>query len=75
MNPLLPHRRLNPLTNEWILVSPQRALRPWLGAVEKRAPEMRPAHDPGCLALDRQPTRFHMQQRNFHLQRRITQQP
>ena len=48
MNPLLPHRRLNPLTNEWILVSPQRALRPWLGAVEKRAPETRPAHDPGC---------------------------
>ncbi len=48
MNSLLPHRRLNVLTNEWILVSPQRALRPWLGAVEKRAPESRPPHDPAC---------------------------
>ena len=26
-----PHRRYNPLKNEWILVSPHRAKRPWQG--------------------------------------------
>lgn len=29
-------------------MSPQRATRPWLGAVEKSAAEQRPAHDPKC---------------------------
>jgi UDPglucose--hexose-1-phosphate uridylyltransferase len=43
-----PHRRLNPLTGEWVLVSPQRTKRPWQGQVEKHAPETRPAYDPGC---------------------------
>ncbi len=43
-----PHRRFNPLTNEWILVSPQRTQRPWLGQVERPAPESRPAYDPNC---------------------------
>lgn len=43
-----PHRRYNPLTNEWILVSPQRTQRPWLGQVEKLPPETRPAYDPSC---------------------------
>lgn len=43
-----PHRRFNPLTREWVLVSPQRAQRPWLGQVEKTpAPDL-PAHDPTC---------------------------
>ena len=43
-----PHRRYNPLTNEWILVSPHRADRPWQGQVEKRPPESRPSYDLGC---------------------------
>jgi UDPglucose--hexose-1-phosphate uridylyltransferase len=43
-----PHRRFNPLTREWVLVSPQRTLRPWIGQVEKRPPEQLPAYDPNC---------------------------
>ena len=30
-----PHRRFNPLLNEWVLVSPQRTKRPWQGQEEK----------------------------------------
>lgn len=44
----MPHRRLNPLTGEWILVSPQRTQRPWLGQVEKVPQEELPAYDPSC---------------------------
>jgi UDPglucose--hexose-1-phosphate uridylyltransferase len=43
-----PHRRYNPLTDEWILVSPQRTQRPWLGQVEKLPPESLPPYDPNC---------------------------
>jgi UDPglucose--hexose-1-phosphate uridylyltransferase len=43
-----PHRRYNPLTDEWILVSPQRTQRPWLGQVEKLSPESLPPYDPNC---------------------------
>lgn len=46
--PTTPHRRLNLLTNEWVLVSPHRAQRPWLGQVEKTPPENLPAYDPNC---------------------------
>jgi UDPglucose--hexose-1-phosphate uridylyltransferase len=43
-----PHRRYNVLTGEWILVSPHRAERPWLGKVEERSREDRPRFDPDC---------------------------
>ena len=43
-----PHRRFNPLTREWILVSPHRALRPWQGEVEKLPPAHLPEYDPTC---------------------------
>ena len=43
-----PHRRLNPLTREWVLVSPHRTRRPWQGQVERVPAEQRPAYDPTC---------------------------
>src|SRR5512133_1210637 len=43
-----PHRRFNPLTNEWVLVSPQRTKRPWLGQVEEKKKIDLPQYDPEC---------------------------
>ena len=42
------HRRLNPLTREWVLVSPRRTERPWQGQVEPALPEAVVAYDPQC---------------------------
>ncbi|KAI8137020.1 galactose-1-phosphate uridylyltransferase [Fennellomyces sp. T-0311] len=42
------HRRYNPLTRCWILVSPHRNKRPWQGQQEKPNPEVRPQYDPQC---------------------------
>jgi UDPglucose--hexose-1-phosphate uridylyltransferase len=43
-----PHRRLNLLTGEWVLVSPQRSQRPWQGQVEAKRRDDLPAYDPAC---------------------------
>ncbi len=42
------HRRFNPLTNEWVLVSPHRAVRPWQGQVDKVPAAKQLEYDPDC---------------------------
>jgi UDPglucose--hexose-1-phosphate uridylyltransferase len=46
--PAGPHRRLNQLTGEWLLVSPNRTTRPWQGQLEETTRSARPAYDKDC---------------------------
>jgi len=43
-----PHRRFNPLRQEWVLVSPQRNDRPWQGQVDAAPRAAVARHDPLC---------------------------
>jgi UDPglucose--hexose-1-phosphate uridylyltransferase len=43
-----PHRRFNPLTRQWVLVSPHRTQRPWQGQTETRDTPSQPDYDPEC---------------------------
>lgn len=43
-----PHRRYNPLTGEWVQVSPHRLKRPWQGQIETPPVGSLPKHDPNC---------------------------
>lgn len=46
--PTQPHRRLNALTDEWLLVSAERTSRPWRGGQEASPPIDVPAFDASC---------------------------
>ena len=46
--PTTPHRRYNPLLDEWVLCSPGRLSRPWQGQTEAAVDPRLPEYDPGC---------------------------
>ncbi len=42
------HRRFDPLSGRWVLVSPPRTQRPWLGQAESLGAAVGPAYEPHC---------------------------
>jgi len=44
-----PHRRYNPLIQQWVLVSPHRAKRPWQGQQDEPDRTLRAPNDPDCF--------------------------
>ncbi len=48
-----PHRRYNPLNEEWVLISPHRAKRPWQGQQETISNELKPSYDSNCYLCPR----------------------
>ncbi len=46
--PSSPHRRYNPLLDEWVQCSPHRLERPWQGETAPPPAEALPAYDPTC---------------------------
>lgn len=45
------HRRYNPLTGEWMQVSPHRAKRPWQGKIEEVSQRIENMYDPTCYCI------------------------
>lgn len=43
-----PHRRYNPLTNQWVLISPQRFKRTWQGKEDTPTQAAKTPYDPAC---------------------------
>lgn len=48
-----PHRRYDPLSDRWVVVSPNRTDRPWQGAEEGGSTDVGPRHDPDCYLCPR----------------------
>ena len=42
------HIRQNPLTGDWVMVSPHRTKRPWQGKTEDISKDSRPKYDSSC---------------------------